>query len=301
MTTNLPAGRKEVAREVTPTYLTFDIEEWYHANYEGVDHAQFSETPTTLEELVDRLIAGCEAWKVRTTCFILSSVAAKKPAIVRKLHAAGHEIASHGHSHRLVHTMTPDEFRAELVHSNDILEQITGEKVLGFRAPSFSVTRECRAWYYDALEAAGLRYSSSVFPGQTFLYGVPGSPRYPHYPRIDGRSTAILEFPLPLVQLPGADAGLYIRLFPAWFIRRFIRQKNARGIPTVIYVHPREIDPDQPRLDLPLFTRLIHYWGIRGCEAKLGRVIEAQPGRFMRMRDSLLEADPRWNHGPASE
>jgi polysaccharide deacetylase family protein (PEP-CTERM system associated) len=301
MTIDPLVREKEVAWGSTATYLTLDIEEWYHANYQGVDYTRFYDSPTTLEEMVDRLIERCHEWKVQATCFVLASVAAKKPAIVRKLHAAGHEIASHGYSHRVVHAMIPEEFRAEMALSNDILEQITGEKVLGFRAPSFSVTKQCMAWYYEALEAVGLRYSSSVFPGQTFLYGVPGSPRYPHFPRIDGRNTSILEFPLPVVHLPGTEMGLYIRLFPAWFIRRFIRRENARGIPTVLYVHPREIDPDQPRLDLPLLTRLIHYWGIRGCEAKLGRVLGGLPGRFIPMRDSLLLADPKHNRDPHSD
>jgi polysaccharide deacetylase family protein (PEP-CTERM system associated) len=276
-------------------FLTFDIEEWYHVNYEGIDASTLHTKETNLEFLVDRLIDLCSLNEVRTTCFILGSVGRDKPFIVRKLHAAGHEIASHGYGHRSVYPMKPSEFQDDLRVSCDILEDITGEKVFGFRAPSFSVKRETLQWYYAVLEDAGLSYSSSVFPGKTFLYGIPDFPALPHYPVVNGTSQQIFEFPLPRLKLFGTDVGLYFRLFPAAMITRKIRKDNRLGRSVVLYVHPREIDVDQPRLPLRFGERIIHYWGIRSCEKKLVTVIRSMKGRLYRFRDvipSLWEKNP---------
>src|SRR5579864_2973972 len=149
-----PAG--EYARERRPVavaslsapdltnknFLTFDIEEWYHVNYEGIDSSGYRGTPTNLESLVDRLIEICGQRGVKTTCFILGEVGRQTPSVVKKLHAHGHEIASHGFAHANVYPMAPDQFRADLKRSCEILEHLTGEKVLGFRAPSFSIRRD---------------------------------------------------------------------------------------------------------------------------------------------------------------
>src|SRR5574340_36399 len=266
-------------------FLTFDIEEWYHVNYDGIDTSLYRSMPGNLESLVDRMIDICERNRVFTTCFILGEVARKSPAVVRKLHAAGHEIASHGTAHESVHIMGPSAFRTDLDSSCALLEDLCGERVVGFRAPSFSVTREALGWYYAALEERGLRYSSSIFPGQTFLYGIPDFPARPHYPVVNGKPQNILEIPVPRVDLFGKQIGLYIRLFPAWVIRRRIVNDNRAGKPVVIYVHPREIDLAQPRLPLPRKEALIHYWGIRSCERKIDRLLASLPGRFSRIRD----------------
>src|SRR5450432_445888 len=128
-------------------FLTLDIEEWYHADYPGLDLSSQRTQPTNLEALIDQLIALCARNNVLTTCFVLGDVAARYPAAVRRLHQAGHEIASHGGHHQPVHSMTPAQFAADLGESCDALERLTGEKVLGFRAPSFSVRQENLPWY----------------------------------------------------------------------------------------------------------------------------------------------------------
>ena len=273
-------------------FLTFDIEEWYHVNYQGIDLSGYREKPTNLESLVDRLIDICGKHGVRTTCFILGDVGRQTPSIVKKLHAHGHEIASHGCAHESVYPMTPDQFGTDLQLSCDILENLTGEKVLGFRAPSFSIRRETLQWFYPALESLGLRYSSSVFPGKTFLYGIPDFPEHVHYPMVNGVTQKILEFPMPRIEFMGKQMGLYIRLFPAWMIRRKILTDNQRGRPVILYVHPREIDVDQPRLPLQGFEKLIHYWGIHKCEDKLRALLSDMPGRFCAFRDVLPARGP---------
>ncbi len=268
-------------------FLTLDIEEWYHANYDGFDAASYEGAETNLEPLVDRLIDLFAERGVKTTAFVLASVAERKPAVVKKLAAAGHEIASHGYGHELVYRMGPERFAADLDRASKILADLTGEMPAGFRAPSFSVRREMLGWFYDSLEQAGFAYSSSVFPGQTFLYGVPGFPLAPHRPEVDGKRRSLFEFPVPLVKLAGKQMGLYLRLFSAGMIRRRIERDNRAGRPVVLYVHPREIDPDQPRLPLPPLQRLIHYWGIRGSEQKLRRLLAE--GAFGRMGDWVAE------------
>jgi peptidoglycan-N-acetylglucosamine deacetylase len=269
--------------------LTFDVEEWYHANYEGCGQTHYTGQPGVLEALVHRLLDLCARHDVKSTFFVLGSVAEVKPSIVRAVHAAGHEVASHGYGHQSVRSMTPAEFRADLKRSCEILESITGAKVTAYRAPSFSVTAETLGWFYEALEDAGIACSSSVFPGRTFLYGVPGFPERVHYPRVNGREVSVLEIPLPRVRVLGRDLGLYVRLFPAWFLRRRVRRDNRQGRSVTFYVHPREIDPDQPRLPLRWPVSLIHYWGIGGCERKLDALLAGLPGRFGRVRDLLPE------------
>ena len=273
-------------------FLTFDIEVGYNVNYQGIDLSSYREKPTNLESLVDRLIDVCGQFGVRTTCFILGDVGRQTPSVVKKLHAHGHEIASHGCAHESVYPMTPDQFRADLKLSCDILENLTGEKVLGFRAPSFSIRQETLHWFYPVLESLGLRYSSSVFPGQTFLYGIPDFPEHVHYPVVNGVTQEILEFPVPRIEFMGKHMGLYIRLFPAWMIRRKILTDNRSGRPVILYVHPREIDVDQPRLPLQGFEKLIHYWGIRTCEDKLRTLLSDMPSRFWAFRDVLPARGP---------
>jgi polysaccharide deacetylase family protein (PEP-CTERM system associated) len=280
-------------------FLTWDIEEWYHANYEGVDDADYRAQPTNLEALVDRIVDLCARHDVRTTCFVVGSVAEKKPGLIRKLQAAGHEIASHSYAHGMVHRMNPAEFRADLERSRRLLEDIAGTRIVGFRAPSFSVNREILGWFYEALEDAGIQYSSSVFPGRTFLYGVPGFPQEIHHPLVGGRRSAVLEIPLPLVRLFGHDMGLYVRLFPAWYIRRHLRKARDQGRPGVLYMHPREIDPHQPRLPLTRSQALIHYWGIASCSGKLEAVLGDLRGTLRPMRELVSEPQPQGSGGPA--
>lgn len=267
----------------TQNFLTFDIEEWFHANYDGIDLSKYDAQSTNLETNVDRLIDICAEHNVKSTCFILGDVAKQKPHVVKKLFAAGHEIASHGSSHRLVYSMDPEEFRRDLLSSSDLLEQITGQKAVGFRAPTWSLKSETLPWFYEILAQEGFMYSSSVYPAKHSLFGIPDFPRMPHYPS----SQSVLEIPQSVMNLFGNSVGYagggFLRFFPTWLIKREIRKKNNRGEPVFIYLHPREIDIHQPRLELKGFDKFFHYHGIARCENKLADLIEVfQPG-FVRM------------------
>lgn len=264
-------------------FITFDIEEWFHANYNGVNSSVFDTHSTNLESNVDRLIDICDSYDIKSTCFILGDVANNKPHIVKKLFEAGHEIASHGSSHNLIYPMDPEEFRADLKVSSAVLEQITGKKVVGFRAPSWSVKRETLTWFYEVLAQEGFTYSSSVYPAKNTLFGIPGFLDTPHYPT----SAPILEIPQSVMKLFGNRVGYagggYLRFFPTWLIKREIRQKNREEKPVFIYIHPREIDIHQPRLKLGRMDGYFHYQGISGCEEKLSSLIKEFQHTFIRM------------------
>jgi polysaccharide deacetylase family protein (PEP-CTERM system associated) len=268
---------------MTRNFLTFDIEEWFHANYDGVDLSKYDGQSSNLEANVDRLIDICAAHEVKSTCFILGDVAKSKPQVIKKLFAAGHEIASHGMGHCLIYPMNSDEFRADIHISSDVLEQITGQKVLGFRAPSWSVKSETLPWFYEILADEGFLYSSSVYPANHSLFGISDFPRMPHYPL----SQSVLEIPQSVMNFFGTSLGYagggFLRFFPAWLIKREIEKENKRGQPVFIYLHPREIDIHQPRLELQGFDKFFHYQGILGCEVKLTGLIQAFEGSFIRM------------------
>jgi len=257
-------------------YLTFDIEEWFRVNYRNCG-IPADEPDTHLEPMVETLLEICGEHDARCTFFVLGTVAETYPELVRRIHAQGHEIASHGYSHRTLLAMTEAEFREDTRQALDLLQSTIGAPVLGYRAPSFSVSAGNAVRYYRVLAELGFRYSSSVFPGKTFLYGIPGFPHQPHRPAIDGEQMSILEFPISRIDLPSWRIPLYLRLFPATVLRDVIRRRNRKGESVMLYLHPREIDPEQPRLNLPRAQSIIHYWGIRGCKTKLRRLLASRP------------------------
>jgi polysaccharide deacetylase family protein (PEP-CTERM system associated) len=274
-------------------FVTFDIEEWYAANYGSVDLSRFSDSSSHLERGVDRLIDICAQAEVTSTCFVVGDIARDKPHIVKKLHRAGHEIASHSFAHELVYNMTPEAFAADLKLSCNHLEQIIGEKVIGFRAPSWSVKMDTLTWFYEALQQQGILYSSSVFPGKTYLYGIPNFPEKIHQPTISGIEQKVWEIPQTLFSIAGKkfgfSGGFYLRALPLWFILQMMERKNAAAKSVFLYLHPREIDPQAPKLQLPLLERFIHYYGVAGCEGKFTKILQHFKGTFMVMGDYIRQ------------
>ncbi len=276
---------------VCPNFLTIDVEEYYHVNYAGFDPAAYVNERTNVPALVDRLLEICADSAIRCTYFVLGAIGEKYPEVVRRIHQAGHEVASHGSNHKSVHEMSRHELRADVQRSCGVLESLTGAKVRGFRAPSFSVDHDTLPRFYETLQACGLSYSSSVFPGRTFLYGVPGFPRHPHRPAVRGRRMGIVEFPITGFDLFGVRFPLYLRLLSAAALRWRVRAENRHGRPAVLYVHPREIDPEGPRLPISRAQRLVHYWGVGGCEAKLRRLLRRDGMGFCTMSEYLAAAE----------
>jgi peptidoglycan/xylan/chitin deacetylase (PgdA/CDA1 family) len=172
--------------------------------------------------------------------------------------------------------MTPEEFESDLARSIETLQRITGGPIRGFRAPSWSVSEAVLPWFYEILGRHRIEYSSSVYPGRTFLYGIPGFPCEPHHPIVNGSRVKVREHPVPVAsflgQRIGFSGGFYFRLFPLWFIRWELgRQQRDRREPFV-YLHTREIDPAETRLDLGRRNRFIHYHGVEAAAAKFERL-----------------------------
>ena len=225
----------------------------------------------------------------KATFFTLGWVAEKSPALVRRIHDAGHEVASHGYSHQLIYKQTPEVFREETRRSKAILEDIIGEPVTGYRAASYSITAQSR-WALDILCEEGFTWDSSIFPVHHDRYGMPGTPRWPHRLKTDNGSE-IAEFPLSTLKLPGYTlpiaGGGYFRLFPYWFSQWGLGSINRMGKPFVFYLHPWEIDPGQPRLDVKWFSRFRHYNNLEVCEQRLVNLLKRF--RFTTMSDVLVE------------
>jgi polysaccharide deacetylase family protein (PEP-CTERM system associated) len=275
-------------------YFTFDVEP--HDRIEAaVDH----DCPPAARADYARRMDACTRWlldtlaefEARATFFVVGQIAETNPGLVRAIAAAGHEVGCHSWDHRRVHRFTPEAFRDDVRKAIDALEQAAGVPVVGFRAPTFSVTRET-GWAIDVLAEEGVRYDSSVFPVRHDRYGVPDAPRFPYWVR--GRRHELLEFPpatfgLGPVNLPAAGGG-YFRLFPPAVMRAAVAQ--AERHPTgaaVLYFHPWEFDPGQPRLPLGRAGRFRTYVGISRARARLRQLLARYGSR--RLVDAVDEME----------
>lgn len=257
-------------------FFSVDVEEYFQVSaFDGVvSRAEWDRLPSRVAESVDRLLILLERHRATATFFTLGWIASRHPGLVRRIADAGHEIASHGWSHRRVSALTPDEFRDEVRSSKQALEDVSGQQVLGFRAPSFSILPGGE-WAFDVLIEEGYAYDSSLFPIRRPGYGYPDAPCFPHV--LDRPAGRLLEFPMTTtvvggVRVPAAGGG-YFRHFPYAVTRRAFREHTAAGIPAMFYIHPWEVDPQQPRLRAPVLTRLRHYVGIARTEGRLERLL----------------------------
>ena len=237
-----------------------------------------------------RLLALFENFEARATFFVLGWVADRHPQLVRDIAAGGHEVACHGFSHRLVYQQPREEFLQETRRAKFLLEDITGSAVLGYRAASYSIVRQS-LWALDILVELGFAYDSSIFPVRHDLYGIPGAQRLPHRMSTpNGRS--IVEWPLSTAEifgwrLPVAGGG-YFRLLPYWFSRWGLTSINRRERqPFIFYLHPWEIDPQQPRVSASWLSRFRHYTNLAKCEERLRMLL--REFRFGTARDGLAQ------------
>lgn len=278
---------------IAANIASFDVEE--HHRIEAAAGLSVSaelkaDYSARLEASTRRLLDQLAAAKAPATFYIVGEIAKSHPKLVRDIHDAGHEVGSHSYDHRRVHRFSPEEFRADLRASKDALEQVTGAPVVGFRAPTFSVMPET-AWAIDALAECGFEYDSSIFPVHHDRYGVPHAPRGPFL--AVGKEHEILELP-PLTyrvagfNLPVAGGG-YFRLFPLAFMKAGLRQVARGSAPRVgmVYFHPWEFDPTQPRLPIKGLGRWRTYVGIGRTAGRLGRLLAEFP--FRRAIDVVRE------------
>lgn len=294
----------ESPSEFPSVVLSFDVEE-----HDRIEAAAGLECPPSLrreyadrmERTTRRLLDTLDEVGAKATFFVLGEIARARPRLVRDIAEAGHEVASHGWDHRRVHLLSPLEFFNDVRASKDALEQASGGPVVGYRAPTFSVGRRT-GWAIDVLAEAGYQYDSSIFPVRHDRYGVPDAPRTPFV--VEGESARLIELPPATCRalgqnLPVAGGG-YFRLFPLAVMESGLRQL-ARTDPAVgvLYFHPWDFDPDQPRLPLGRIARWRTYVGVGRSSARLGRLLARHAGRFRRAADVVAELRPRMDSLPS--
>ncbi len=270
--------------------FTIDTEEWFHANYEDNLFSNTKQKISLIEKEVDKLLELFDSNNMKATFFVLGFVAEQHPALIKKVANLGHEIASHGYGHQLVYKQTSAEFREDVYKSKNILEQLIGQPIWGYRAPSWSITEDS-LWALDILNGLGFSYTSSIFPTQNFLYGIPYAPRFSHDCNIYGKKDlSLINIPPTTIKMKVGNknipfsGGAYFRLLPEQLIKHFSHFVNEKEHqPVIYYLHPRELDLSQPHLKLNFRDNMIHYYGIRGCEKKLVHIL--REFEFCTMKD----------------
>ena len=259
--------------------LTVDVEDYFHVSaFSGdIDRQEWPSLPSRVEGNTRRLMDLFDRFDVRATFFVLGWVAERFPELIREIHERSHEVACHGLSHELIYNQTPEVFRAETIRSKVLLEDLIAAPVVGYRAASFSITRRS-LWAIDILAEAGFEYDSSIVRTRHDLYGIANAEAAPHE-IVTPAGGGLVEFPPPTASVLGQDVpiggGGYFRLYPYWLTRSFLRRVNGtRQIPFVFYLHPWEVDPEQPRVRTNFRSRFRHYLNLDKTESRLHRLFE---------------------------
>jgi polysaccharide deacetylase family protein (PEP-CTERM system associated) len=253
--------------------MSFDVEEYFHVEAAAarLSPQAWDDMPSRVEPCVRRILRLLADAECTATFFVLGWLARRQRRIVELIAAAGHEVASHGGQHQMLTRMTPQQFRCDAADSRKLLQDISGQPVLGYRAPTFSLVQPT-AWAIDVLAETGYSYDSSIFPIRHDRYGVSDAPRQPHLAAGPGGGR-LLEIP-PLTwrlwraNIPVGGGG-YLRLLPVRAVRAGLRQAQQHGYSGMIYMHPWEIDPHQPRLPMGTLSRWRHRVGLCSAEVKL--------------------------------
>lgn len=253
--------------------LTIDVEDWFHILDvdDGYAVEDYHQLESRVEKNCENLLRILNEYRVKGTFFVLGWVAETFPDLVREIHKENHEIASHGYAHTLCYEMSPQEFREDMQKSIQILEGLTREKVLGARVAGTSI-RRANLWALDILIDLGITYDSSIYPDVRGHGGLPGAPRFPYY-QVTPAGRQIFEIPSSCFNLFGKKIGFagggYLRLFPYFLIKRGMDEYERLGYPVNVYLHPREIDPEHPRMNLPLYRKFKCYVNLNTTGKKL--------------------------------
>lgn len=258
---------------MTRHILTFDVEEYFvvEAFRRAIEPMSWPSMESRVEHQVAKLLDLLDETGTEATFFVLGWVAARQPSVVRAIAERGHEIASHGYGHECVYRLSPAEFAEDVRRARELLEDLTGSEVVGYRAPTFTIT-PATLWALDVLLEAGYRYDSSIFPIRHDRYGFP---RFPTHPLrlMWGNGSILDEYPLatvdtPIGRFPVAGGG-YFRLFPSWALRWSWDRLTTENRSSVFYLHPWELDPEQPRIQAGLMRELRHYTGLGRTKGRL--------------------------------
>lgn len=287
--------------------MTIDVEDYFHVNgfSHVIDRADWSSFPSHVAANTHTLLDVFARTNTKVTFFTLGCVAEAQPDLIRRIVGEGHELASHGWAHWRVYEQDRETFQEDVRRTRLMLEDIGGTKVIGYRAASFSINEDT-PWAYDVLREAGYTYSSSSHPIKHDHYGDANAPRTPWR---DTRSE-IVEIPITTGLIGKrrfpAGGGGFFRLLPLWWFKRSIQKANSGGLVANFYLHPWEIDPDQPRIKaVPLRSRLRHYTGLSGCKAKLTRLLACFAWTRMDVAyasclDGQMKAGMEWNQSPSA-
>jgi polysaccharide deacetylase family protein (PEP-CTERM system associated) len=271
--------------------MTVDVEDYFHvaALAESISRDDWGRMEYRAEANTHRLMELFAESGVQSTFFILGWVAGRSPKLVRAIHDAGHEVACHGMSHKLVYEQTPEEFARETRDSKALLEDIIGAPVAGYRAASWSVTRRS-LWALDIIHSAGFEYDSSVFPIRHDIYGIPDAPTQPGLIRTPSGAD-LVEFPPSTARFGGVTVpvagGGYFRLLPYWLTRMGLRQINRDRRSFIFYLHPWEVDPEQPRVSVGWKSKLRHYTNLGKTQQRLRELV--REFRFTTVRSVLAD------------
>jgi len=258
--------------------LTVDVEDYFHVSAfaKSISRSDWNNHTLRVERNTHQLLDLFDAHSVKATFFVLGWVADRVADLIGEIASRGHEVACHGYSHQLVYEQSPDVFREETLRSKALLEDIIQMPVRGYRAASYSIT-ERSLWALDILAEAGFEYDSSIFPVHHDRYGIPDAPKFP-YRLTTPNGQSLVEFPLSTASLLGyrlpMAGGGYFRLYPYALTRAGLRQiNNKANKPFIFYLHPWEIDPDQPRVPASWLSRFRHYNNLDKCESRLRRLM----------------------------
>ncbi len=268
-----------------------DVEDYFQVEaFAGsVDRSGWDKWPSRVVANTHRVLDLFDRHNAKGTFFFVGWVAARFPQLLREVQSRGHELACHSYWHRTVYSLTPDEFREDTRQAKHVIENATGVAVNGYRAPSWSITKSC-LWALDILAEEGFTYDSSIYPIHHDLYGVPGGQRFP-YTQACANGLTLREFPPATLRILGtnlpAAGGGYLRIFPSAFTELAFRTFEKNGERVVVYLHPWELDPEQPRIQGPLKSRVRHYTNLKHMHTKLNTVLSRR--KFQPFKDVLAE------------
>ncbi|HET9364059.1 MAG TPA: XrtA system polysaccharide deacetylase [Candidatus Angelobacter sp.] len=287
-------GQSSAAQTLLTHILSVDVEDYFQVEaFAGqVSRESWDSFPSRVVANTQRVLDLFDAHQAKGTFFFVGWVAARFPHLVREVQSRGHELACHSYWHRTVYSLSEKEFREDTRQAKRAIEDASGMAVKGYRAPSWSITKNC-LWALDILVEEGFTYDSSIYPIHHDLYGVPGAKRFPYMHKC-GNGLELLEFPPATLRFlatnfPVAGGG-YLRIFPAAYTELAFQtfEKNY-GERVVVYLHPWELDPEQPRIAGPLKSRLRHYTNLRRMETKVGAVLKRH--KFARFSDVLAKEE----------
>ncbi len=254
--------------------LSVDLEDWYHfiGDPAAPPYEQWVQCESRVEETTDILLEILDGHAI--TFFVLGFIAKHHPALIKRIAAAGHEIACHGFRHEFIFAIGPDAFRHDIAYTKLLLEDLTGLPCLGYRAPGFSIRKQ-DLWALDIIQAQGFLYDASVFPAVRTAGGIAHFYKFPQV--LQTKTGPLVELPVSTSRLFGVTTafcgGGFFRFFPEFYIHSHIKKLNQLEQPAIVYIHPRDIDPLQPRMNLKFLNRYMYYYGLKQAKAKFARLV----------------------------